>query len=275
MRIGIYANLSKDKGETRALAEYLLDKGGYEVALSDELKPIGSNLPYYDKNALAKNSEIIIVLGGDGAVLRIAKECARTNTKILAVNFGHMGFLTELEKSDYLKIFDAVSARKFIIDKRELLKIEYGGREYLALNEAVVERGARMVRSEVYVDGALIDRYSSDGIIVSTPTGSTAYSLSAGGPVVSPEVKALIVTPICPHTLYSRPIVIDGKSSVEIKLLTPEARLEIDGVETEKLSAGESVIIKNSGLFAEFIRLKKYNFYEKFLDKMSFWRVEK
>lgn len=274
MRIGIYTNLQRDKGAkaAKALVSFLKDKN-VEIFLSDDLKEFKTELPLLDKDSLAKTVDIIAVFGGDGTLLGIAKHCARYNTKIFAVNMGHMGFLTEVESAEMPKAFSKVLEGKYFIDERNLLEVTANGRTITALNEAVIERGirAKILKTEVKINGGPVQRYSSDGVIVSTPTGSTAYSLSAGGPIVAPDVRGIIITPICPHSLNSRPLVVNDENTVSVGLLKAdsEAHLNVDGDICEYLSEGGSVEIKKSKYSAYFIRLKEFKYYEKLLEKMN------
>lgn len=274
MRIGIYSNLKKDIGgsATKSLIAFLKDKKEISLYLCDDLKTLNIDGVYLNKEDLAAQCELIVVFGGDGTVLRIAKPCAAHGTRVLAVNLGNMGFLTEVEKDiEISSVFSDVLAGKYFIDKRNMLEITYKNKKYAALNEIVLERGTKtkMLKCEVSVDHVPIDRYSADGIIVCTPTGSTAYSLSAGGPIVAPDVSAMIITPICPHSLHSRPLVINNKQTVRIKLLTAvDAHVNVDGDDVVNVFEGETVTVKKSKLTVEFLRLKKYNYYEKLMDKM-------
>ena len=218
----------------------------------------------------------MVVLGGDGTVLRIAKECARQDAKLFSVNLGHRGFLSEAGKKDFFtESLKKILAGEYIIDTRTFLEARAKGNKFYALNEVVVARGTRtrVVKSEIRVDGALLDRYISDGIIVGTPTGSTAYNLSAGGPIIAPDVEALVITPISAHSLHSRPIVVNDKSEVWLEILNaePHAHLNIDGEDVLNLADGDSVSVTRSDLKIGFIRLKGYNYYERLLEKMRYW----
>lgn len=275
MKIGIYANLDRDidGGAAKALA-LLLTKRGHEVFLSDKLNVSGMDYPLYDNSGLASASEVIIVLGGDGTVLRIAKECAEHNALILAINFGYMGFLSEIEKADELDtVFEQIEKGDYYIENRSILEVSHNGKTYKALNEVALARGrsTKVIRFSVMVNGSALNHYSADGIIVSTPTGSTAYSLSAGGPVVAPEVNALLITPVCPHSLNSRSYIIADDSEVSIELTKSDGatNLNIDGDDVLTLQAGEIIKIRRGEPDARFIRLKKYNYYRKLLTKMN------
>lgn len=275
MKIGIYANLERDidGGAAKTLAAILL-KRGHEIFLWDKLNCLNLNAPLLNKEDLASATDAIVVLGGDGTVLRIAKECAEHCTLIIAINFGHLGFLSEIEKMDELDaVFEQIEKGDFYTEKRGILELSYGGKTYKALNEVALARGrsTKVIRFSVKVNGNTLNSYSADGIIVCTPTGSTAYSLSAGGPVVAPEVNAMIITPVCPHSLNSRSYIISDDSEVTIELTKSdgETNLNIDGDDVLTLQTGDTIKVKRSCLDAQFIRLKKYNYYRKLLAKMN------
>lgn len=276
MRVGIFTNLNKDiEGRaTIALVNFLKGKN-IEVIVSDQLKSLNMQVKFFTKKKLAELSDVVVVFGGDGTILRIAKECAVYEAKIFAVNLGTLGFLTEVENVELSNIFNEIINGKYFIDKRALLSATHNGITYCALNDVVITRSyiTKMLRSEVQVDGVLVDTYASDGIIVATPTGSTAYSLSSGGPILSPDVEGIIIAPICPHSLHSRHFVVSDKNTITVKLLRaePSAYLNIDGVDVAKMFDDDIVIIKKASSSVEFIRLTKYNFFDKLQEKMRTW----
>lgn len=280
MKIGLYSNLTRDNGAVITHAVYkLLTENGFEVFLSSDL--LGVDFPktaiFYDNDKLAKLSDFIVVLGGDGTILRIAKECARFDTPIYAVNIGHKGFLSEINKDELDKIVSDVQAGNYVLDKRKFLKVKISteDRVHYALNEVVVAQAlaSRIMKAEISVNGTMVDKYSSDGIIVATPTGSTAYSLSAGGPIVAPDVNCFIISPICAHTLHSRPMIVSNSNTVKVKIIDamPGANVNIDGENISKLSKDTYIEVSDSDLCVSFVRRKSYNFYEKLLAKMRYW----
>ncbi|MFI3229375.1 MAG: NAD(+)/NADH kinase [Bacillota bacterium] len=275
MKVGIYSNLTRDIDglATKALVDFLVPEG-HLVYISDELSELSLAQKYYNRTELAKVSDIVIVFGGDGTILGIAKECALYDAKIFAVNLGHMGYLAEVENIKLNKIIDDISHNKYFVEERNMLEVEIKGSTYTALNEVVFGRNStKLLKCEVKVAGTILHKYNSDGIIICTPTGSTAYSLSAGGPIVSPDVGAIIITPICAHSLNSRPVVVGDNNKIEVKLIQREgqAHVSIDGKTVEDITREDSVLIHKSPLTVKFLRLKKYNYYEKLLGKMSLW----
>ncbi|MDR0697165.1 MAG: NAD(+)/NADH kinase [Christensenellaceae bacterium] len=276
MIIGIYTNLERDIKAlaTKTLIE-LIHPLGVQVLLCSELRNSGIEFKYCESNdELVSKSDIVVIFGGDGTILRIAKLCAKYNTEIFAVNLGNMGFLAETEKVDMLEKSRKILSGNYSIEKRTILKAEYDN-NFLgyALNEVVICRDimSKMLRVNVYINDSLLDAYHSDGIIVATPTGSTAYSLSAGGPLVAPDVDAMIVTPICPHTLHSRPLVVKNDKTVTVKILSKSsnARVNLDGDVSYLFKTNDIIRISYSDIVAKFIRLDNYDYFSKLRDKIS------
>jgi NAD+ kinase len=256
------------------------------------LKPRGfkAYLPACARMALKSGFEVMppdqwpgevrfaIVLGGDGTLLGAARGLAPMGVPILGVNLGHFGFLTELESGNAFEHLPEFLAGEFKIDERLMLsasvirngKVVYRGR---ALNEACITRGhyGRLTVLSLRVSGRDVDTYEADGIIISTPTGSTAYSLSAGGPIVAPELDAFLVTPICPHTLYSRSIMIPGSESCEIGVVLPSqsTMLSLDGQEFHSLEKNDMIKIEKSEHKAMLLRRSGWSFYDVLRKKMK------
>ena len=280
MRIGIYANLTRDIDGKVTIAVYnQLKEHGFEIYASNELTSIGLPVDcnFLTNKDLATISEIMVVLGGDGTILRIAKECAMANTPVFTVNIGNKGFLTELDRDEVDQIITEILNGQYKLDKRQLLQVnvEDNPNTFYALNEVVIARESctKVVRTEISVNDARVDNYTSDGVIVATPTGSTAYSLSAGGPILSPDVEALIITPICAHSLHSRPLVVNNHNVVSVKInhAEPNAYLNVDGSLITSLKNQDRVKVTKSDLYLTFIRRDYYNFHMKLLAKMRYW----
>jgi NAD+ kinase len=274
MRFGIYSNLTRDdNGKATLQLAAVLKKKGLPFALSSDLSCLNFDCQYLPNEDLAAFSDIIFVFGGDGTILRIVQECAKHDCAIFAINLGNLGFLTEIERSNLEKSIDLICKNKTKTEKREMLEVTFRNKKYLALNELVIARGSRakMVYLDIMVDNQLMNRTRSDGLIVSTPTGSTAYSLSAGGPIVTPDVSAFVLTPICPHSFKSRPFVISNEREVKIYLLRadPSAFLNLDGEDVAEMQVGESVAIARSNLTAKFVRLEGYNYFDNISQKLN------
>jgi NAD+ kinase len=244
-RIGIIAKKNKPETVTIAgdLAEWLRTKK-VEVYIEEEMGKLLSQTPsqhYWrsiKREEIPKNIEMIIVLGGDGTLLSVARQVWNKNIPILGVNLGGLGFLTEITLDELYPVLEKVLRNDFEINEREVLNagvIRNGKRiaEFIVLNDAVINKGAlaRIIDLETTVNGEYLSTFRSDGLIISTPTGSTAYNLSAGGPIVYPSLHTIIITPICPHTLTIRPIIIpdDVKIRALLKSRDEEVTLTLDG----------------------------------------------
>lgn len=223
--------------------------------------------------------DAVVVLGGDGTILESARRAAATNTLVIGLNLGRLGYMAELELSEIEQLRRIVTG-DYEIETRSMINIELVNKdgevrkvEY-ALNDAVLSNGSisRVVDIELYEGGQFITAYRSDGLIVSTPTGSTAYSLAAGGAIVDPRLNCLCVTPICPHSLYARPLVFRDSANLEIKNICQREKtlfLTVDGRINYELCIGESVRITRSPLQTGFIKLKSDSFYERLRQKMN------
>ena len=220
--------------------------------------------------------DLVVVLGGDGSLLSVARRLVG-GAPILGVNLGTLGFLTEINRSELYPTLLQVLAGRFGLEERALLEIqlERSGkliREFRALNDAVVAKSAlsRILQLALHVDGHLVARYRSDGLIVSTPTGSTAYNLSAGGPVLHPLLPVIVLAPICPHTLSLRPVVVPDTSRVEITLETrrEEVYLTLDGQEGVGLIEGDRVRATRCPGTVRLVRSSGRTFYDSLRDKL-------
>lgn len=215
----------------------------------------------------------ILVFGGDGTMLETVRKLSGRNVPILGVNLGNLGFLAQFEQTASPQSVVAALKSNDTLD-RMLLETEFSiNKRACALNEIVIKgEAAKPIYLDLYVDGKYVDSYHSDGLIVSTPTGSTAYSLSAGGPVLAPDVSAFVINPVCPHSLHSRPLVISTDSCVCIKLCADEKAFVIaDGSMIYTMSGYEEITISKSSLTAKFITATDDNFYKKLLEKMNRW----
>ncbi|MFZ5814081.1 MAG: NAD(+)/NADH kinase [Bacillota bacterium] len=223
-------------------------------------------------------AELLIVLGGDGTLIRAVKMVAPYGVPVLGINTGHLGFLTEVENGEIFENLDRFLARDYLIEERMMVaaRVERQGRcllEVTALNDAVISKGprARLVQLGVSVGETRVARYPADGVIVATPTGSTAYSLSAGGPIVEPTVDCLLVTPICPHTINSRSIVVGGGEEISVTILESpgEVGLSADGSDPFPLHSGDVVHVKRAPYVARLVRRHSYRFYDVLRQKLA------
>lgn len=223
-----------------------------------------------ERNKLPERSDLMIVLGGDGTLLSAARLAADRNVPVLAVNLGGLGFLTTVSPDDMYPILEEIFANKHRISERvmivsEVIRAGKTLRTQTALNDAVLNKEAlaRIMDLELRVDGEYVTTYKADGLIVSTPTGSTAYSLSAGGPIVYPTVDAFVVTPICPHTLTNRPIVIPDSATLEISFQSGgnNAFLTLDGQVGIELSPEDRVVLRKGPNKLRLVRASAKTYY--------------
>ena len=221
---------------------------------------------------------VAISLGGDGTLLSVARAFAQTNTPILGVNLGSLGFLTEVPLSELYTTFEAWMAGTAIIDTRSLMRTQLlrDGqlyREWDALNDVVLAKGAiaRMGEFAIELDGQFVARFRADGVIVATPTGSTAYTLSADGPILMPEVDAMVLTAICPHLLTIRPIVFPGDSeiAVVVDVVPHETFLTVDGQETVELLLNDRILCRKSTRRVHLLRLHANGLFNVLRSKLS------
>lgn len=233
--------------------------------------------PLQELTAALRGSDIAVAIGGDGTIMHVAKAAAAAACPVLGVNGGHLGFLAGVEPEE-LDALDGLLDGAYTVDDRALLEITVhradGPRTLLAMNEAVVARGSlsRLVDVTVTAAERLIMTCRGDGIIVATPTGSTAYSLSAGGPVVDPAVACMLLTPVCPHSLDSRSRVIPAHIPLTIQAIAADgeqAFLTVDGEENIPLTAADIVTVRPAALSARLIRLTGTDFYDGLRHKLS------
>ncbi len=207
------------------------------------------DLPTADIKEIGENCELVVTIGGDGTLLQAARSMVDYDVPLLGINLGRLGFLADITPDDMLKALDLILAGEFQVDYRFLLQAEIDGHYETALNDIVVHKWntARMIEFETHINGKFVDALRSDGLIVSTPTGSTAYALSGGGPLLDTALNAILLVPICPHTLSNRPIVIQGDSEIELRVISDSDRKHVrvtcDG-QTCKSVDGSSVWIR-------------------------------
>ncbi len=277
----------------------IYDKANAALRVAEKLASLGCEICtlFYNKDRIFRHNkskltftylstdeaynavDAVIVLGGDGTILESARRAAPHGTCVLGLNLGHLGYMAELELSEIDKLESIVSG-EYKIETRSMLNIEImttdgsvRKKEY-ALNDAVLSNGtiSRIVDTELYEGGVYIGNYRSDGMIISTPTGSTAYSLAAGGAIVDPRLNCLCVTPICPHSLYARPLIFPDSASIEIKNNCPREKtlfLTVDGRVNYELLLGERIRVTRSPLITRFVRIKDDSFYDRLRQKLN------
>jgi NAD+ kinase len=280
VRVAIVCKSEKQE-LVRLLPELIawLRQHGYEPLLDLEGGQYTAAAPAVDRTAMpAQAPALVIVLGGDGTLLSVARIFASTGTPILGVNLGSLGFLTEVRLADLYPALECWHGGCNDIDVRAMLCAELwrGGvlhSAYEALNETVVSKGdiARMGEFAVELDGKSVARFRADGVIVSTPTGSTAYTLAANGPILTPSVDAMVVTPICPHLLTLRPIVVRGDAllAVRVEGVANPALLTVDGQKAVELRMGDELRCRRSSHTVNLIRMSEGGFFEALRSKLS------
>jgi NAD+ kinase len=251
----------------------------YDPLLDDESGKYTDAAPWVNRADLPAHApSLVILLGGDGTLLSVARIFASYGTPILSVNVGFLGFLTEVKLADLYATLESWCTSCHNLDERAMLHAELwrSGEKhssYTALNEIVVSKGeiARMGEFAVELDGRPVARFRADGVIVSTPTGSTAYTLAANGPILTPDVDAMVVTPICPHLLTLRPIVVRGDAALIVRVEgVPElALLTVDGQLAVELKRGDEVRCLRSRYTVKLVRLGETGFFEALRSKLS------
>ena len=255
MKIGIVANKRHDPGLVFAkeVATWLVYLG--QVPILEEWE--------------AYRCDFLIVLGGDGTMLRAALEAAKYNTPMLGINLGNLGYLTDVERPDALDAIKKMLEGNFRRENRMMLECQ----DHLAMNEVVIYRdGSRPLVCRISVNGDHMDTLRADGMIISTPTGSTAYSLSAGGPILKPDSQMIVVTAVSPHTLYSRPWVLSGSDEVTLAPITDHkyvAKVSMDGEPKFILKCGESITVRRSEYTACVIKTSGMDFFQVLRKKMA------
>lgn len=271
-RIALIPNLQKERA-TQATLDLLglLKEHGTEVILPEaEARELGRADLGRPMAVLAEEAEAAVVLGGDGTLLHAAKPLARTGRPLLGINLGHLGFLSEVEVGEAPEALERLLRGDYSVEHRMMLEaaiVRHGRLEerYDALNDVVINRGtlARIITLEALAGDERIERYRGDGLVIATPTGSTAYSLAAGGPILSPQVEAILLTPICPHSLYARSLVLRPDSQLRIRLQasSEEAAVTVDGQAGVGLATGDEVRIRRSELVTKLVRLRPPGFF--------------
>ncbi|HEY6488376.1 MAG: NAD(+)/NADH kinase [Terracidiphilus sp.] len=256
-----------------------LGKHGYEPVLDREGAAFCPDAQAVERGDLPQQApKLVIVLGGDGTMLAVARIFASTGTPILGVNLGNLGFLTEIRLGDLYATLDGWCNNCHTLDSRAMLHASLwreGGEHasYEALNEVVVSKGdiARMGDFSVELDGKTVARFRADGVILSTPTGSTAYTLAANGPILTPDVDALVVTPICPHLLTLRPLVVRGEAALAVRVegVPSNCLLTVDGQQAVNLCLGDEIRCRRSRNTVNLVRLQESGFFEALRSKLS------
>lgn len=279
-KIAVIPNNSKDLGllNTGKLVELLHNKA--EIFMDEAYSVLGMNVNYVPTASVYDNADYAIVLGGDGTILRRAAECAKRKIPVLGINLGKIGFMAEVEIDNMEMAVSKLLSGDFKIEKRMMMKaqIKRGDEvqmSFHALNDVVVSKsaGEKLIGIELLTDGEAVNRYTADGLIIATPTGSTGYSISAGGPVVDPCMRLYVATPICAHMLSVRSAVLASDKEIKIKLEGEyggmEAVVTADGDVQSYIKDTDEVVITESEYNFELIRIGKQSFYDTLIRKLS------
>ena len=273
MKISVFSNFKNESTIelTKKVVE-ALNSFCEKVYINCDYKDLFDGIACFaDKNELMSLCDLAVVVGGDGTTLSVAKEAALFNKTVLGINAGRLGFMSGLEKNE-LELLNKLASGEYTVDERMMLKASvYQNDElissYHSLNDAVITRGelARLIDISVMVEGRLATNTRADGMIVSTPTGSTAYSMAAGGPVLSPDNSCFVVTPICPHSLLNRSIVFSSDKELTLFVendVYKNSFLSLDGQKSIPIENNTKIVISKSEYTAKLIKIKPDNFYE-------------
>lgn len=280
MKIGVIAKSHRTEfaGKLQEAVQWLHSRGCETIVETEVVQNFGlTGVTGFSREQIPYLADAIVVFGGDGTILSVARLLKDTGTPILAVNLGSLGFLTEVTLDELYPALEKFLAGEHKIDWRRLLKAELqraGGERttFHALNDAVINKGAlaRIISMDAYINQDFIANFLADGMIISTPTGSTAYSLSAGGPIVFPTLDSIILTPICPHTLTHRPIVIPAESRVRISLKSgDDVMLTVDGQTGLPLHEGDEILCTQSEFHIKLIQSGHKSFFDVLRKKLK------
>lgn len=280
-RIGVLANPQRI-GAGPAIGHFgvLAEQIGLEVCFSEDLRGIveGKRNRFCDPETMAGQADIVIAMGGDGTILRAAALVRGKETPILGVNLGRLGFLAGAAPEELEQSLERLHTGRYQVEERMALEAQVEGHDVFALNEIVIEKGvtARMVQVKTWISRAPISSFFSNGLIVSTPTGSTGYNLSAGGPILHPSMEAVIVTPICPHSLSLRSVVVPGDQSITVQVRAEHTDIMVtaDGHTVCPLRPEERVIVRRAPSPTRLVNLQGLSFYELLRRKLD-WSVDR
>jgi NAD+ kinase len=260
------------------LLRWLEEHGLTPILDTETASAVKTGGPGKIRHQVAEESELLLVLGGDGTLLAAAREAAPRGVPLLPINMGSLGFLTSFTVDELYPALESVLAGEAVLEERILLMVERAqdGRaleQQLVLNEAVIHKGAlaRMIEMELYIDNSFVCRYRADGLIAATPTGSTAYSMSAGGPIVHPAVESIVITPICPHTLSDRPVVVRDTSRIEVRIapISDSVFLTLDGQTGVPMQASDRVRITRANERLKLIQPPNKTYFEILRNKLK------
>ncbi|SDD36650.1 NAD(+)/NADH kinase [Sporomusa acidovorans] len=279
LTVGLFPN-TKKQGIHTVLASIIqyFHEHGVKVVLPENAAPGLKYAQFTEKLECVKNDiTFALTLGGDGTLLNTAREIAPFGIPVCGINMGNLGFLTEIELSDLSAALERLVRGEYYIEERLMLDavvIRDGSPIYIspALNDVVVAKGgfSRMINLKLLIDEELTAEYPADGLIIATSTGSTGYSLSSGGPIINPKLKVIVITPICPHTLHSRPLVISEREEIKVRMQAThnDIVLTVDGQTVYSLFPDDTVVVRRSPFRARFMKFTGKSYYETLRTKL-------
>lgn len=279
----IITNKDKDPGfqTTRFVKEYL-EKRGKKCTIRENMVESGGNYKYTDAAGIPDDVDCVLVLGGDGTLLQASRDLTERDFPLLGINMGTLGYLAEVDRKGIEPALERLLAGEYQIVSRMMIsgEVYHQGKkvmEDLALNDIVIGRYGRLriIDFKIYVNGEYLNRYSADAMVISTPTGSTGYSLSAGGPIVSPEASMLLMTPVAPHTLNTRSIILPDDAEITVEMLPghsrsgDDAEVTFDGDTSVRLTCTDKVVIRKAVKKTRLIKINQISFLEVLRTKMN------
>jgi NAD+ kinase len=250
----------------------------YNTTKKDAIKFYEVSKEFFENRGIKVQSEIegssfVVVIGGDGTLLRASKDIATHDKFTIAVNMGSLGFLTDIRRIEALKVFEEVLSGDYKLEERHMLEVDINGKVYTGLNEVVLAKGGVMqtlIRIRATAEH-YINTYRADGLIVATPTGSTGYSLSAGGPIIQPNLDLLVITPIAPHNLSTRPIIVGGNEEITLRLEETQrsAYIAVDGSEIIEITRDDIIKVRYSDKKLKLVLPKSRNYYSLLREKLK------
>jgi NAD+ kinase len=285
--IGLWGRLSETSVAHPAsqISRHLTRLGVQVYAVAGRSAKSLGEVERFGEEEIAKHVDLLVAIGGDGNMLRAARRAAAHGVPLLGVNRGRLGFLTDISPDHMLEAIDAILAGNYHAEDRQMLEatISRGrrrGQTLYALNDVVLQKGdsGRIIEFVTTVDGTYVNTHGGDGLIVSTATGSTAYSLSCGGPIIQPDVDALVMIPICPHTLSDRPLVLRGASEIRIKMVSGgdyKAHVACDGDELGRITDKDVLRVHTARRHVTLLHPKDYNYYELLRSKLNWGRANR
>ncbi|MEN8223242.1 MAG: NAD(+)/NADH kinase [Acidobacteriota bacterium] len=275
-KIGLIAKPHKDVVRYLAEAVSVLEELGAECVVEEIAANMLKRKEGVKRENVAGLSDLIILIGGDGTFLSIAESAVKAGIPIAGFNLGTLGFLTELKKESLASSVRKLVKGEFRISERKLLEVDFGGERSMSLNDVVFSKGdiARIIKLKLEIDEVEVTEIRADGLIISTPTGSTAYSLSAGGPILAPEVNGVVITPICPHSLTFRPFVVPDSSRISVTLSSDSDNVVItlDGQKVIPLKTNDSVIVKTGRKKLKMVISDELNYFRLLSEKLK-WGI--